>query len=171
LLAISDRLARETTPEQAATFWNATRVLMNLRYEKEQVETIFEGISTMLYGIRGIEESWFYQDILRKGRAEGEAIGRAEGEAIGRAEEAKTALLLQGRQKFGPSDPRSEARIAAISDLDRLHDLMGRLLKVSCWEELLAAEDSTREERPRCSWASAGSRNPRIIDTSSTSAG
>src|SRR5262249_7695757 len=36
LLAISDRLARETTPEQAATFWNATRILMGLRYPEEQ---------------------------------------------------------------------------------------------------------------------------------------
>jgi predicted transposase YdaD len=140
LLAISDRLARETTPEQAAEFWNATTILMGLRYEKEQIDAIIEGVSTMLYGIRGIEESSVYQDIFRKGRAEGEAIGRAE--------EAKTALLLQGRQKFGPPDPRIEATIIAISDLDRLHDLMGRLLEVSTWEELLAAEDSSREERP-----------------------
>src|SRR5262249_36521805 len=55
LLAISDRLARETTPEQAAEFWNATTILMGLRYEKEQIYAIIEGVSTMLYGIRGIE--------------------------------------------------------------------------------------------------------------------
>jgi hypothetical protein len=132
LLAISDRLARETTPEQAAEFWNATTILMGLRYEKEQIDAILEGVSTMLYGIRGIEESSVYQDIFRKGRAE----------------EAKTVLLLQGRQKFGPPDPRIEATITAISDLDRLHDLMSRLLEVSSWEELLAAEESSSEERP-----------------------
>jgi hypothetical protein len=132
LLAISDRLAQETTSEQAAIFWNATRILMGLRYEEEQVDTIFEGVSTMLFGIRGIEESSVYQGILRRGRVE----------------DAREVLLRHGRKKFGPPDPQTEATLATITDLGRLHDLIDRVLDVSTWEELLAAEDSPKEERP-----------------------
>ena len=69
LIAISDRLERETTPERAATLWNATEVLMGLRYSEEKVESIIKGVSAMLFGIRGIEESSVYQGILRKGEA------------------------------------------------------------------------------------------------------
>ena len=145
LLAISERLEQEASAEQAATLWNATRILMGLRYEEEQVDAIIEGVSAMLFGIRGIEESTVYQGILRrgeaKGRAEGEAKGRAEGEAKGRAEgEAegiREALLIQGRKKLGPPDEKTSAQIAEIHDLDRLKLLLERMLDVSSWDELL----------------------------------
>ena len=128
LLAMSDRMARESSREQAATLWAATRVLMGLRYEEKQVDALTEGVSAMLFGIEGLEESSVYQGILRK--------------------EARQVLLRQGRKRFGPPDPRVEATIATIADLDRLHDLLDRVLEVSTWEELLAAEDSSAEERP-----------------------
>ena len=141
LLAISERLERETTPEQAVALWNATKILMGLRYPTDQVDAMVQGVSAMLYGIRGIEESSVYQAILRKGeakgRAEGEAKGRAEGEAKGAVEDARTILLRQGRKKFGPPGERAEAMIVAIADRDRLHDLIERLLDVDTWDELL----------------------------------
>jgi len=130
LLAMSDRMARETSREQAAMLWTATRILMGLRYEEKQVDAIIEGVSAMLFGIEGIEESSVYQGILRKG----EAKGRAEGAV----EEARQVLLRHGRKKFGPTDERVEATIATIGDLDRLHDLIDRILDVSSWDELLA---------------------------------
>ena len=47
--------------------WNATQILMGLRYSQEKVDSIIEGVSAMLFGIRGIEESSVYQGILKKG--------------------------------------------------------------------------------------------------------
>jgi hypothetical protein len=43
LLAIADRLAREASPDQAATLWSATQILMGLRYEEEQVDRFMKG--------------------------------------------------------------------------------------------------------------------------------
>jgi hypothetical protein len=80
----------------------------------------------MVLGIRGIEESWVYQDIFTKGRAEGEV------------EEARKILLGLGRKRLGEPAERVLAEVAAISDLDRLDLLLDRLLDVSTWDELLA---------------------------------
>jgi hypothetical protein len=125
----------EANVEQAATLWNATRILMGLRYEEEQVDAIMEGVTAMLFGIRGIEESSVYQGILRKG----EAKGRAEGEA----EWIREALLIQGRKKLGPPEEKTRAQIAEIHDLDRLKLLLERILDVSSWDELLAPGDAS----------------------------
>jgi hypothetical protein len=41
----------------------ATTVLMGLRSEGAQVRALIERVQAMIFGIRGIEESWVYQDI------------------------------------------------------------------------------------------------------------
>ena len=79
----------------------------------------------MLYGIRGIEESSVYQGILKKG------------EASGRAEEAREILIFLGSRRFGRPNPQVEAQIAALSDRDRLHELVARVHTVGNWDELL----------------------------------
>jgi predicted transposase YdaD len=132
LLAISARLAREAGPEEAATLWNATRVLMGLRYSEQKVDSIIEEASAMLLGIRGIEESSVYQGILKKGEAIGEAKGAAK--------EARKILLRQGSKRLGPPDEPIRGRIAAITELDRLRGLLNRILDVSSWEEFLRIE-------------------------------
>ena len=71
LLEISRRLVRGTTADQAATLWAATKVLLGLRYSKEQVEEFSRGVAAMILGIRGIEESSVYQDIFSQGEAKG----------------------------------------------------------------------------------------------------
>ncbi len=139
LMAISARLEQEASAEQASTLWNATRILMGLRYEEEQVNAIIEGVSTMLFGIRGIEESSVYQGILRKGEAKGRAEGRAEGEAEG----IREALLIHGRRKLGPPDEKTSDQIAEIHDLNRLKLLLERMLDVSSWDKLLAPDDAS----------------------------
>ncbi len=126
LMAISDRLAPETGPAEAATLWSATRILMGLRYSEAKIDSIIKGVSAMLFGIRGIEESSVYQGILKRG------------EAQGRIEEARDVVLRQGRKKLGPPSETVEAKITALSDLDRLQDLIDRILDVSTWDELLA---------------------------------
>jgi hypothetical protein len=92
--------------------------------------SVYEGVSPMILGIRGIEESSVYQDIFAKGEAE----GRVEG-AI---EEARKTLLRQGRKKLGPPSAAVEARIIALGDLDHLNDLLDRILDVATWDELMA---------------------------------
>jgi predicted transposase YdaD len=144
LMAVAERLRDEATPELRKTLWTATAILLGLRYPREQVGGLIEEVANMVLNIRGIEDSWVYQDIFAKGRAEGEAKGRAEGEAKGRAEgeieEARSILIRQGRKRWGEPDERILAGIAAISDLDRLALLLDRILDASSWDELLAPE-------------------------------
>jgi hypothetical protein len=134
LVAMSERFRRETTPDHAGKLWDATKFLMGLRYRTEEIDEFMRGVYDMLFGIRGIEQSSVYQDIFHKGEARGEARGRAKGAL----EEARDFLILLGRDKFGPPDDEAKAKIAALSDLDRLHKLGTRILEVASWEELLA---------------------------------
>jgi predicted transposase YdaD len=129
LAALSKRLIHEASLEQAATLWAATRVLMGLRYAEKQVEEFFEGVSAMILGIRGIEESSVYQGIF------------AKGEARGRTEEARQALLHLGFKRLGQPDERVQTRLDAIDDLDRLNALLERILDVSSRDELMAGTD------------------------------
>jgi predicted transposase YdaD len=145
LMAISERLDRETTRDQAKTLRDATAFLMRLRYSMDEIASFLRGVPAMLFNIRGIEETPLYQEAFQKGeargRAEGEARGRAEGEARGRAEEARKFLIRHGTKKFGPPDEQAKARITALADLDRLHDLVDRILDVASWDELLGASN------------------------------
>jgi predicted transposase YdaD len=102
---------------------------MGLRYPVDQVNQFIKGLSAMLFGIHGIEESSVYQDILQKGEALGEAKGRVEA--------ARNILLRMGRKKFGPPPELLAADLASIDDPDRLTDLAHRIFDVSSWTELL----------------------------------
>ena len=139
LTAVARRLKEEASPQGMKLLWAATKVLMGLRYTEEQIDTIAEGISAMILGIRGIEESSVYQGIFKKGRTEGLAEGRAEGEAKGAVEEARNTLLRLGRKKLGHPDQEVLTQIEAIGDLDRLNHLLDRMLDVSSWHELLSS--------------------------------
>src|SRR6185312_4523525 len=134
LRAIAERLRREATPELTATLWKATTILLSLRYEKEQVEEIVREVSAMSLGIRGIEESWLYQEYFQKGKAEGVAEGKAEGiaegEAKGLLERARKDLLRVGRKKLGPPGEAIASSIGSIDDLDRLDSLLERVFEV-----------------------------------------
>ena len=150
---MAKRLRDEAGPELKTMLWTATMILLGLDHPKEHVYLITKEITTMILGIRGIEESSVYQDIFSKGRAEGEAKGRAEGEAKGRAEgEAEgiaETLLRIGRKMLGPPDERVRATILAITDRGRLSELSDRIAEVSTWEELLAPAGSQIEPEDR----------------------
>jgi hypothetical protein len=47
-------------------------------------------------------------------------------------------LIFLGRKKLGPPDERAAAEIAALNDVDRLHELSARVAEVASWGELLA---------------------------------
>ena len=76
--------------------------------------------------VHGIEESVTYQAILRKG------------EARGRLEQSRSMLLHYGRKRFGSPDAATVARLEAITDLTRLHQMADRASDVATWDELLA---------------------------------
>jgi predicted transposase YdaD len=125
LRAVAERLRAEAPPGLMETLWAAAEILLGLNHPKERVKELTEEITTMVLGIRGIEESSVYQDIFTKGKAE----GRAEGKAEGRAEQARRILIRYGTKKFGPPDEPTKAQIAALTDLDRLQDLIDRVLR------------------------------------------
>jgi predicted transposase YdaD len=142
LTAVAQRLRDEAAPELMKTLWIATAILTGLRYPREQVSGLIEGVATMVLGIRGIEESWVYQDIFTKGEAKGRAEGEAKGRAEGEVEEARKILLGLGRKKLGQPDEQVLARIAGLSDLAYLNRLLERLFDVTSWDELLAGAES-----------------------------
>ena len=59
----SDSLARSTR-RLIEILWASTALLIGLRHPREEVRELIEGVATMVLGIRGIEDSWVYQDIL-----------------------------------------------------------------------------------------------------------
>ncbi len=134
---MAERLRDEAGPELKTTLWAATEILLGLYHPSERVDELIGEITTMVLGIRGIEESSVYQDILAKGEAKGEA----RGEAKGRVEDAREILIRHGTKKFGPPSEQVKRQVAALSDLERLHDLIDRVLDVANWDELLASAD------------------------------
>ena len=135
-----ERLVREASLEHAATLWAATKVLMGLRYRKRGGR-FTSGVSAMILGIHGIEESSVYQDIFAQGEAKGEGrrarAKRGACRGAGGHRRGPTDIAAPGTKKFGPVSDAVETRIAALDDLDLLNDLLDRILDVSTWNELL----------------------------------
>ncbi|MCI0349343.1 MAG: hypothetical protein L0Z53_07955, partial [Acidobacteriales bacterium] len=70
---MAERISSEVIPEGIArTLWTASYLLMGLRYDREIIDKLFQGV-------RDMEESTTYQAILEKGEAKGLAIGEAKG--------------------------------------------------------------------------------------------
>jgi predicted transposase YdaD len=104
-----------------------------LKYPKEHVDEITQGVSAMILGIRGIEESSVYQDIFAKGETEGRTEGRAEG----RVEEAREAVLTVGRKRLGQPEDGVIRQINAMDEVNQVNSLLVRILDVSSWDDLL----------------------------------
>ncbi len=73
-----------------------------------------------------------WDDAISASRAEGEARGKARG----KVEEALEAVLLVLRHRFGSVPTTVEARLAAIDDLTRLHQMLEQALAVESIEVL-----------------------------------
>ena len=71
-----------------------------------------------------LEESTTYQATIRKGEI------RAH----------QRDLLRLGGRRFGPAKPEIENALRAIVDCERLDRMVGRVLDVANWEELLATQ-------------------------------
>jgi predicted transposase YdaD len=90
------------------------------------VDQITQGVSAMILGIRGIEESSVYQEIFAQREAKGEARG-----------EAREAVLTVGRKRLGPPEEGVIRQINAMVEVNQLNSLLVRILDVSSWDELL----------------------------------
>ncbi len=112
--------------DEAGELWTSTYVLMGLRYAPQ-----FS--AQLLKGVRAMKESATYQAILE----EGKDIGREEGKDIGRIEGERNALLRLGSHRFGQPDVPTLESIQAITSVERLEQLMDRLLQAESWAELL----------------------------------
>lgn len=112
---MKQRLRQE---RQAKELWQATEVLLGMRYPPDIVDILLRGVT-------GMKESSTYQRIV------------AEGLAKGRAEEARHFLLELGADRFGPADDQARAAIEAISDVERLEELGKGVRRAASWQELL----------------------------------
>ena len=114
------RITKEATPNEAGTIWLTTYLLMGLSYTKQFADNI-------LQGVRGMEDSVTYREILERG------------EARGRADEARRIIEQIGSKRFGLPDASSQARLAALTSPENLEALASRLLDVENWDELFDA--------------------------------
>jgi predicted transposase YdaD len=130
---LKQRFDTEADGTTAAELWTATKVLLGLRYEPTFVEKL-------LQGVRSMKESTTYQAIKAEGREEG------------RLEEVRRVLLRLGEDRFrkGPTRAQEEI-IGAITDPDRLEQLVIRTGHVDAWTELLEQPAPPRTRRKRSS--------------------
>lgn len=49
----------------------------------------------------------------------------------------QNTLVMQGKMRFGQVPDELESRIRSISEINRLESLLGRILVVQSWDELL----------------------------------
>ena len=131
---VRDRLDREVPAPLAAEVLHAARVLTGLRYNRDEVRTLFRGV-------RHMRESSYYQEILDEGRVEGRVEGRLVGE--------QDLLLQMGTQKFGRPPAAALTRLRAVADTRELERLGVRLLTAATWDEWLGTGRPAAKPRRR----------------------
>lgn len=122
LAKVGKRFDAERELAERQALWNCTWGLAGLRYSEELIMTLSQEQSIM-------EESSYYQGILKKGEAKGEAKGAFKS--------AHNVLLRLGSKRFGEPSPSVLAAIDQINDAAILEDLALRALEVNSWQELL----------------------------------
>jgi hypothetical protein len=120
IVRFEERLRELKAPADAANELRGIAfVLMGLRYDKEYVQRLYQGVL-------GMQESSTYQWILEQGAARGAA--RAFHESI----------LIVGEGRFGPAPAEVRDAVNAITDSDRLRRITRRLQQAADWNDLLA---------------------------------
>lgn len=133
LARIAGRLRDEAPERRSRELWAATYVLSGLSHDLAVAERLMKGVWQM-------EESVTYQAILQQGIQQGVTRGVEQGVIQGRTQEAKNAVLLVGRKRFGPPGAAAVDALQRIDDPERLEALLERALTASSWDELLAGE-------------------------------
>ena len=175
LRAVAERLRNEAAPELKATLWAATEILLGLYHPNERVQELTKEVTTMILGIRGIEESSVYQDIFSKGEAKGRAP-RARSRRRGRSCSAWAGRRwdnpTSGSWPWSPAStiPIASTACSTASSTSR----PGR----SCWPRPIPESRATEEgpairsggEPPCEPTAASGSEGPRPPQCRSRSA-
>lgn len=116
------RLNTEVTEEVKNNLLAATYVLMGLRFETEFADKLFAGENIM-------QESKTYQAAM--------AIELAKGLAKGEAQEARKLLLRLGKKRWGTPGPAVTSQLNALTDLERLEQLIEDCQTAESWDGLL----------------------------------
>jgi hypothetical protein len=122
---MDERIRAEASPDEAERLWTAADVLMGMRYRRQSVNQLLQGVHGMKYlgmKIHGIEESDTYQAIVEEGELKA----------------TLRDLFNLGRRRFGEPSAEVEEALRGITDPERLARLVDALLNVSTWDELLA---------------------------------
>ena len=119
---IASRLRMETSAAEAKEIWTATFIMSGLRHDLAVVERLMKGVWNMGWE----EHSVTYQAIIERGVKKG------------RIAEAKTAVLLVGRERFGEPNEATLSLLNSIDDPARLEELLRQSVTASSWDELLA---------------------------------
>lgn len=130
------KLGGAVAPAAAQDVWTAAYVLMGLRYQRDLVNKLLRGVVEM-------EESVTYQAIVEEGMAKGLARGKRE--------EARKNLLLLGEKRFGPLPADGALALAVVEELEKLEQLLVRVLDVKSWEELLGLPSKRGGRRKKSS--------------------
>jgi hypothetical protein len=128
------RLGSRQLRRQAPKVWSAAFILMGLRWPRDLVEAL-------LQGVRSMKESVTYRAILE----EGEALGMTKGALA----QTKKVLRMQGEDCFGAPDTATARALDQLNDLPRLEALLVRLPHVHSWQELLGRPTTRRRNGRR----------------------
>ena len=142
VVEVLHRRLDQVPPLLGNLLWEATSLLMGLRFHSDVVKSLLRGVGQM-------KESSVYQAILAEGRAEGRAEGLAEGLAEGRIQQridsARRLLLRYGERRFGPIALENREIIEQTTDPDRLEnwlDLVPDTLAATWSEFWISTRDS-----------------------------
>ena len=111
---IARRLEQEADPARAKKLLTDAYLLAGLRVRRAVAARIFRGVRVM-------HESDTYLAIIDEGQEK----------------HAKKILLRLGTKRFGPVDEAAQAKLNAITDLERLDRQIERVQEASGWEDLL----------------------------------
>jgi hypothetical protein len=111
---VVERLTNEAPPERVKKLLTDAFLLTGLRVQRDVAARIFRGV-------RAMHESDTYLAILDEGQEK----------------HAKRAVLLVGKERFGPADESVRARLESITDLERLDRMLCRAVKAASWQEIL----------------------------------
>lgn len=115
------RFVAEATLDEQDMLWTTTLLLLGLKLTKS-------GAFALLEGVRKMRESTTYMAILEEGAEEGAR------------REARRILLRLGEKRFGAPDAATQARLNAITPVERLEQLTLRIFDVENWNALLAED-------------------------------
>ena len=87
-----------------------------------------------------MEESSTIRAFIEEGRRKGLEEAREEAREEGRAMEARRIIQLLGAIRFGEPGDAVVSSLEAISNLEKLEELVDRVFIVSSWDELLSGE-------------------------------